>query len=72
MEERLIDQFYDEVIQNRPRLIIETKTKDLLYRFPLTTETIEEKIAYLETNYCLARQIDAWKIYEYAEGGCSR
>jgi hypothetical protein len=71
-DESLIDQFYDEVLQNRPRLIIDTDTKDPLYRFPISTGTFEEEIAYLEANYCLVRQIDTWKIYEYTEGGCSR
>lgn len=70
--ETSINQFYDDIIQNQPRLIIDTDTKDPLYRFPLSTETIEEKIAYLEAHYCLVRQIDSWRIYEYTMDGCSR
>ena len=71
MNEDMLDEFYEDVIQNRPRLIIDTDTNDPLYRFPISTEDFEEMIAQLEANYCLVRQIDAWKIYEYTEGGCS-
>lgn len=71
-DETLVEQFYDEVLKNQPKLIIDTDTRDPLYRFPITTETVEEKIADLEAHYCLVRQIDAWKIYKYTEDGCSR
>ncbi|HJS19052.1 MAG TPA: glycosyltransferase family 39 protein [Anaerolineales bacterium] len=67
-----IDQFYDDVIQNQPKFIIDTDTNEPLYRFPITNETIEEKISYLEAHYCLVRRIDSWKIYEYSESGCSQ
>jgi hypothetical protein len=72
VDETLINQFLDDVIQNQPRLIIDTDTKDPLYSFPLTTEIIEEKAAFLEARYCIVQRVDSWKIYEYTEGGCSR
>lgn len=70
-DETMIDQFLEEVIQNQPRLIIETDTKDALYSFPLSTETIEKKTSFLKARYCIVQRMDSWKIYEYTKGGCS-
>lgn len=71
LNETLINQFLDDVIQNRPRLIIDTNTKNPLYKFPLETDAIQEKVADLEAHYCLVQRIDAWKIYQYKEDGCN-
>lgn len=68
--EGMIHEFLDDVIRNRPRLIVDTGTQDPLYGFPIITAAIEEKAVYLTSHYCPAQRIDSWTVYEYAEGGC--
>lgn len=70
VDEVMINQFLDEIIQNRPKFIIDTGTQDPMYGFAITTESINKKIAYLETHYCVGQRIDSWIVYEYSEEEC--
>jgi hypothetical protein len=71
VDEAMIDEFLDDVIQNQPRLVIDTGTRDPLFSFPLTSDSIEEKSSYLLSRYCIVEQIDDWKIHEYRQDGCN-
>ncbi len=68
--ETIINRFLDDVIQNQPKLIIDTRSQDPLYGFPLSSDEIAGKTAYLEMHYCHVQQVDEWIIYEYFESGC--
>jgi hypothetical protein len=68
--ETIIVEFLDDLLQNKPKYIIDTGTQDPMYQFPLSSETIVEKTSQLEGMYCPERRIDNWTLYIYSEDGC--
>ncbi|MGE5379079.1 MAG: ArnT family glycosyltransferase [Bacteroidota bacterium] len=72
VDEAMINEFLDDILQNQPKFMIDTERKNPLFTFPVTSPTIEEKIASLEAQYCLVKRIDFWKVYQYAREGCSK
>jgi hypothetical protein len=73
VSEEMIIQFLDEVIQSSPRLIIDTKNEYTpLYDFPIKTEPILQRTAYLQCLYPLSDRIflGNWTVYEYSARGC--
>lgn len=63
--EKMILEFMDDVIQNNPKLIIDTKNPSTpMYVFPIKSESIDEKISYLQSNYHFVENINSWSIYE--------
>jgi hypothetical protein len=68
--EEMVNDFLDDLIQNRPKLIIDTRSQDPLYGFPISSGEIVEKTDYLERHYCQVQQVDEWIVYEYSEPGC--
>lgn len=68
--ETIIVEFLDDLLQNKPKYIIDTGTQDSLYQFPISSELIVEKTSQLEGMYCPERRIDNWTLYIYSEGGC--
>jgi len=72
VDEGMINEFLDDVIKNQPKFIVDTERNNPLFTFPITTETIQQKITSLQAKYCLVRRIDFWKFYEYTENGCSK
>ena len=72
VDEAMINEFLDDVIRNQPKFIIDSERNNPLFTFPITTETIQQKIASLQAKYCLVRRIDFWKFYKYTEAGCSK
>jgi len=71
VNESLVVEFLDDVIQNRPKLIIDTDSSIPMYEFPVRSDTIDEKTAYLLSHYCVVRRIDSWTVYEYTDGVCA-
>ena len=71
VNESLILEFLDDVIENRPKLIIDTDSSIPMYEFPIRSDAIDEKAAYLLSHYCPARRIDSWTVYEYSDGVCA-
>lgn len=63
--EAIIIEFLDDVIDNRPRYVIQTEYAEPLFSFNLVSDAITEKTAYLQSRYCEVQQIDAWTVYEY-------
>lgn len=72
VDEAMIDGFLDDILQNQPRLIIDTEKNNPVFSFPITTPAIEQKISSLRGRYCLIRRIDFWKVYEYSKEGCTQ
>lgn len=70
--DQIITEFLDDIIENKPKLIIDTGTQDPLYGFPISTDAILEKTIYLEAHYCQVQRIDTWTVYEYSESNCNR
>lgn len=70
VDEGLIVEFLDDVIQNRPRLIINTLSPNPMYDFPIHTPEIDSKISYLQSHYCAVGDVDSWPVYEYSEDFC--
>ena len=64
--EEMIKEFLDETIQNRPRLIIDTGSRPF-FDFPIHTQPIDEKIAYLQSHYRVVENIDSWIVYEHVD-----
>ena len=71
VNEELIVEFLDDVIRNRPRLIINADPLTPLYEFPIQTAAMDLKIAYLQAHYCPVQNIDSWAVYKYAEDQCA-
>jgi hypothetical protein len=68
--EQLIEEFLEGVIQNRPKLIIDTQNvMTPMYDFPIQTPTINADIAYLKSHYRPVDNLGAWKVYSYTENG---
>lgn len=68
--DEMINEFLDDLIENNPKLIIDTGTQNPLYEFPINTDATIKKIEYLKTHYCQVQRIDTWTIYQFSENGC--
>ncbi len=71
VREEFIIEFLDDVIKNQPQLIIMTDTPTPMYEFPIHTEVLATRIAYLQSHYCIVQEIDTWTIYKYSENHCA-
>lgn len=61
----MIEEFLNDIIQNRPQLIIDTKNpKTPLFDFPIHTTTIDNSIKYIKAHYRMKGDIGSWSIYE--------
>ncbi len=71
--EQLIIEFLDDVIDNKPKLLIDTHNPGTpLYNFPLQTSLIEHKVAYLQCHYHVVEEFQRWTVYEYTSAtSCS-
>ncbi len=70
VNEELILEFLDDLIRERPRLIIDTRNpKTPMYNFPVWTEKINRKVDFLQCQYRLSDEVEElrWVIYEYAD-----
>jgi len=64
VNEEMILKFLDDTIKKRPQLIIDTKNPETpMYRFPIQTKAIAERIAYIESNYKILETVDGWTVY---------
>jgi hypothetical protein len=67
-DEKLVLEFLEGIIQNRPSLIIDTVNPDTpIYDFPIQTEKIREYVDYLRSHYRIVDNIEGWYIYGYFE-----
>jgi hypothetical protein len=68
-DERIIEEFFAEVVQNKPRLIIDTRNPlTPLYDFGITSPQIEDSINFLRSHYQFREGFETWTIYEFVEG----
>jgi len=66
-EERILE-FLDDIINNQPRLIIDTNSEEMpIFQFPIATEQIENKINFISSSYSLTDEIDGWQIYQISQ-----
>jgi hypothetical protein len=66
--QQMIEGFIDDIIQNRPALIIDTKNELTPFlAFPLESEKINSGIQYLKSHYILKGDIGNWTIYEFVK-----
>jgi hypothetical protein len=66
VNEQMIEAFLGEVIQNRPRLIIDTNNPVTpIFEFPMQSGKIPKGIAYLRSHYLEVQKIGSWVVYEY-------
>lgn len=63
----MIEGFLDEIIQNHPKYIVDTKrVKEIpFFEFILQSEEIDNKVMFLKTQYVLEKQVNKWDIYKY-------
>ncbi len=67
-DEANILEFLDDIIQYRPRLIVDTANElTPFFDFPVQTENIKEKIEYIRSHYQRERNLDNWTVYQYTE-----
>lgn len=64
--QQMIEQFINDVIHNRPSLIIDTKNEFTPFlEFPLDSEEIEKGVSYLKMHYVMKEEIGGWTVYQY-------
>lgn len=69
--DQMIIEFLDDLIRERPRLIIDTRDPGTpLYEFPIQTYAIRQRIAYLQCHYRIVGEIQDWIVYEYTADSC--
>jgi len=61
--EEMVNSFLDDLIQARPVLIMDTHPRQQLFSFPIESETIDDKVSLLMSNYEVVDNIDGWTIY---------
>jgi hypothetical protein len=67
-DERIIEGFLAEIVNNKPRLIIDTRNPlTPLYTFGVTSPQIEESINYLRSHYQFREGFETWTIYEFVD-----
>jgi dolichyl-phosphate-mannose-protein mannosyltransferase len=68
VNEQMINEFLKDIIQNKPRLIIDTKNPAMSFLdFPIHTTTIDTNIAYIKSHYYAINEIGSWTIYKLME-----
>ncbi len=67
-DEQMTEAFLDDLIRNRPRLIIDANDPATpMYKLPVRSEAIQSALDYLESHYRLTESLGGWTIYEYSE-----
>jgi len=65
-DEDMIIEFLTDLIDNQPKLIINTYNElTPMFTFYLTSEEVQEKVDFLEVNYHEIDNIGGWMIYQY-------
>ncbi len=66
--EDLILEFINDVINNKPRLIIDSyNPRTPLYDFPIQSQRINQYIEQVKANYQLMKTIGSWAVYVYGD-----
>ena len=68
--ENYVNEFLEDIIQQKPKLIIHTTPSTPMFEFPVTNEAINQKISQVQLRYCAVQEIDNWIIYQYSDEGC--
>lgn len=64
-DQTIIEEFLNDIIQNPPQLIIDTKDPSTpLFRFPIETKTINMGVDFLKTHYIPVTDIGPWTVYK--------
>ncbi len=72
-DEKMVLEFLDEIIEQRPQFIVETYSPSTpMFQFPVVSEEIQTKVGYLKSHYQKAGHIDKWIVYEYREDPVSQ
>jgi hypothetical protein len=62
-----VEEFLDAIVQQKPRLIIDTlNSLTPIYDFGITSPRIEGNLQLLQSSYKVSKQLGPWTIYEYA------
>lgn len=70
--EQMILEFLDSIVNERPRLIIDTQNpKTPMYDFPIQTPAIEQRLKWLQCHYHPVGTMRSWTIYKYRPKNCS-
>lgn len=64
--QKIIEEFLEDIIQHEPRLIIDTKHPETpLYNFNFTSPGIEKALQFLRSSYKVKEELGPWTVYEY-------
>jgi hypothetical protein len=68
VDEQMVLQFLEDIIHNRPRLIIDTRNpKTPMIDFPIHTEAIAKEAQYVRSHYRPTQVLGDWTFYEYTD-----
>lgn len=79
VSEQMILEFLDDLIRKRPPLIVDTRNPQTpLYKFPIQTNAIQQRIAQLQCLYRNVGEIEVlisgqtrnWSVYKYTAANC--
>jgi Dolichyl-phosphate-mannose-protein mannosyltransferase len=72
VDEAMVLGFLDDIIKNRPHIIIDTKDPATpMYNFPINSDAIKASIEYLKSHYRVLKDSGGWTVYEYTESESS-
>ena len=65
--EKMILEFLNDIIKNRPKLIIDTRNqKTPMFEFPIETESIQMAINDIQAHYPKVDNLNTWRVYQYS------
>lgn len=71
--EIMVVRFLDELLEERPRLLVDAgNDRTPIFRFPLRSAVVEKKIVQLERLYAPIWRTGSWVVYELRSGAIAR
>jgi len=66
--EKIINEFIQDIIRHKPKFIIDTKNKRCpIFNFPIESHKIDAGIANIKSHYRIKEDIRSWTVYEYID-----
>ena len=66
VKEKSVLEFLNDIIQNRPVLIINTNNNTTpIFDFPVQTESIQKAVNTIQAHYHQVDNLDGWMVYQY-------
>lgn len=71
VDESMAAEFLEDILEGRPKLILNNDPSSPLFEFPVHSRSLDETIEHILSHYCLISEDGEWLIQEYSENGCA-